>query len=329
MLKLNWKNTIRTNILILQLLGLWPKEDEEYKLNLYSTYAFVSIVVIMAGHNFFQILNIYFVYNDLKALATTIFTMSEEMLVVVKIYFFVQNIGTVKKLLTSLNQDSFQPKNEKQLELVNSTVNFWKIIYGCFLFNVGLTSIVWSSIPFLTESVQKKKFPFPAWYPYDSTVSPWYELTYLYQALGIWYIAMSDVNINTLFFALLTYIVVQCDLLCDNCKNVTNGHFSSTQNIISCIKHHKKIVRFAKSSNEVFEMVILGQFVTSTAVIATTLFMLTLVDPLSNEGLIVVVYSVAIITEIFMYSWFGEQVHFKISVFNVISFTLKSFPFRI
>ena len=155
---------------------------------------------------------------------------------------------------------------------------------------------MWSSIPFLTESVQKKKFPFPAWYPYDSTVSPWYELTYLYQALGIWYIAMSDVNINTLFFALLTYIVVQCDLLCDNCKNVTNGHFSSTQNIISCIKHHKKIVRytvtnrskrrkltpltsrFAKSSNEVFEMVILGQFVTSTAVIATTLFMLTLVS---------------------------------------------------
>ena len=107
---------------------------------------------------------------------------------------------------------------------------------------------------------------------------------------------MSNVNIGSLFYALLTYIVVQCDLLCDNSQNLASGHFNCIEKVISCVKHHKEILRylvmsgnkctklttansrFAQSTNELFEMVILGQFVTSTTVIATTLFMLTLVS---------------------------------------------------
>ncbi|KAJ3663334.1 hypothetical protein Zmor_007625 [Zophobas morio] len=317
MLTLNWKYTLRKNILMLQLLGLWPKEEKVYKLNLYSTYTFITTVVIMGGHNLFQILNICFVYKDLKALATTIFITSTEVLVSAKIYFFTQNIDTLKKLLRSLNQDSFQPKNEKQLELVNSILNFWKIVYGWFLFIVALTVIIWGIIPLLANSTGVKQLPFSAWYPYDSTVSPFYELTYLYQVVGMWYISMSNVNIGTLFYALLTYVVVQCDILCDNCKNLTIGQSSYNQRLTSCIKHHKEILSFAQNSNEVFEMVILGQFITSTIVIATTLFMLTLVDPLSKEGIIIAMYAVAIITEIFIYCWFGNQVHIKVSYFVI------------
>ncbi|KAJ3663333.1 hypothetical protein Zmor_007624 [Zophobas morio] len=314
MLKLDWKYTTRENILMLHLLGLWPKEDEVYKLNLYSTYAFVSTVVIMGGHNLFQILNLCFVYKDLKALATTIFTTSEEVLVSVKIYFFTKNIGGVKKLLNSLYKDSFQPKNEKQVDLANSSLNVWKIVYGYFLFITIISSIIWSTLPFLTKSVEKKQLPLSAWYPYNNTISPLYELTFLHQVLGIWYIILSNVNIDTFFYALLTCIVIQCDILCDNCKNLESVNFNFNQSLIFCIKHQKEILSFAQTTNELFETVILGHFVTSTVVIATTLFMITLVDPLSTEGLIIVFYAVAIITEIFVYCWFGNQVDFKVSL---------------
>ncbi|KAJ3663332.1 hypothetical protein Zmor_007623 [Zophobas morio] len=314
MLKLDWKYTTRKNILMLQLLGLWPKEDQVYKLNLYSAYAFVSIVVIMGGHNLFQILNICFIYKDLGALATTIFTTSEEVLVLAKIYFFTKNIGSVKKLLNSLYKDSFQPKNEKQMELVNSTLNFWKMVYGYFLFTITLSSITWSILPFLTKSVEKRQLPYPAWYPYNNTISPLYELTFLYQVLGMWYIILSNVNIDTFFYALLTYIVIQCDILCDNSKNLASGNLTFNERLISCIEHHKEILSFAQNTNALFEMIILGHFITSTIVIATTLFMLTLVEPLSKEGLIIAFYAVAIITEIFIYCWFGNQVHVKVSL---------------
>ncbi|XP_063925639.1 odorant receptor Or1-like [Zophobas morio] len=302
MLTIDWNFTIKRNIFILQLLGLWPQEDEVYKLNLYSIYAFVSIVVIMGGHNFFQTVNICFVYTDLEALATTIFITSTEVLVLVKVYFFTQNIGRLKKLLSLLKKDVFQPRNERQVEMIKPILNFWKNVHGSFMFIVVSTIIV--------QSINKNQLPFSAWYPYDYTISPLYELTYLYQVVGMWYIALSNVNIGTLFYALLTYVVVQCDILCDDCKNLT-GPLISNQRIISCIKHHKEILSFSESVNDLFEMVILGQFVTSTIVIATTLFMLTLVDPLSKEGLITVLYAMAVITEIFIYCWFGNQVDLK------------------
>ena len=41
---------------------------------------------------------------------------------------------------------------------------------------------------------------------------------------------------------------------------------------------HLTISSFAQTTNELFETVILGHFVTSTVVIATTLFMITLVS---------------------------------------------------
>ncbi|KAJ3663329.1 hypothetical protein Zmor_007620 [Zophobas morio] len=304
MQKLNFKRTIRTNILILKLMGLWPEDDNTYTLNLYTMYAFITIVVIMGGHNFFQIINICFVYKDLEALATTIFITSTEVLVLVKVYFFTQNIGRLKNLLSLLKKDVFQPRNEKQMELIEPTLDFWKNVHRSFMF-IAVSTIV-------VQSVNKNQLPFAAWYPYDYTVTPFYELTYSYQVIGMWYIAISNVNIGTLFYALLTYIVVQCDILCDDCKNLTNERSSFSQRLVSCLKHHKEILSFSQNVNDLFEMVILGQFVTSTVVIATTLFMLTLVDPLSEEGFVTVLYAIAIITEIFIYCWFGNQVNLKV-----------------
>ncbi|KAJ3663335.1 hypothetical protein Zmor_007626 [Zophobas morio] len=313
MQKLNLKHTIRINILMLKLMGLWPEGNNTYTSNLYTLYAFVTIVVIMGGHNLFQTINICFVYKNLEALATTIFITSTEVLVSVKIYFFAQNIRTLKELLSSLNKDIFQPKNQLQMELVLPTLNFWKMVYWGFLFIVILTVVIWGILPLLTTSVESKQLPFTAWYPYDSTISPMYELTYLYQVLGMWYIAVSNVNIGTLFYALLTYVVVQCDILSDNFKNLVNGYSSVNRRIISCIRHHREILRFAQNTNHLFNMIILGQFITSTIVIATTLFMLTLVDPLSNEGVNIAIYAVSIITEIFVYCWFGNEVDVKVS----------------
>ncbi|KAJ3636012.1 hypothetical protein MTP99_008866 [Tenebrio molitor] len=38
--KFNWKDTVKTNIFLLKLLGLWPKGIEGYKFNLYTFYSF-------------------------------------------------------------------------------------------------------------------------------------------------------------------------------------------------------------------------------------------------------------------------------------------------
>ena len=295
----DWTRTIRTNTLMLHLVGLWPNSNENYELNLYTIYAFISVVVIMGGNNFFQVMNIFFVYNDLEALASTVFITITYVQTSVKMCFFMQNIGLFKKLLRSLNGTELEPKNEDQIEIVKPSLKFWKTVHAWFFSTAAVTTFTWSVIPLLSKS-QCKQLPLAAWYPYNHTISPLYELTYLYQTVGVWYLAVANIHMDTLMVALMMYIAAQCDILCHNFRNFTNSNkklHDVNRQIIDCVKLHRGILRylywyilhtfckyetlifsFGQDSNKFFEMIIVLQFFTSTIILASTMFQLTLVS---------------------------------------------------
>ncbi|RZC41719.1 7tm 6 domain containing protein, partial [Asbolus verrucosus] len=242
----NWKLIIRMNILMLHSVGLWPKNDEIYKPNLYTFYAMISIVMIMGSHNFFQLMNIFFVYKDLETVAETIFITATDLLISVKMYFFVRNMGILKELMIKLNSGIFQPRNSQQIELVWPRINIWKKTYVVYWLSVGTTVFVWTIFPFLDNSVKTHRLPFSAWYPYDAKISPFYESTYLYQVIGIWFLTVAAVNMDTLIAALMMYTATQCDILCDDLKNLRENFYEV---FITCVKHHQDIIRFAEKSN--------------------------------------------------------------------------------
>ncbi|RZC42583.1 7tm 6 domain containing protein, partial [Asbolus verrucosus] len=304
----DWKLTIRINILMLKSVGLWPKGNEIYKPNLYMLYAIISVVIIMGGHNFFQLMNIFFVYNDLEALAESMFITATDSLISVKLCFFILNIRTLKELMMSLNSVIFQPKSVQQVELVWPRLNIWKKTYVIYWILVGTTVCVWAIFPFLSNSVKDYRLPFSAWYPYDTKISPFYEITYFYQVLGMSFRTVAALNMDTMIAALMMYTATQCDILCDDLKNLQKD-FSEI--FKGRVKHHQEIVRFAKNTNKFFNMILLGQFFTSITVIAFTMFQLTLVAPLSGASLSHMSYISAIIVQIFLYCWFGNEIEIQ------------------
>ncbi|KAJ3663312.1 hypothetical protein Zmor_007608 [Zophobas morio] len=317
--KFSWNQTIKINILMLQSVGLWPKGDEMYKRDLYALYAIISTIVIMGGHNFFQVMNVFFVYKNLEALTGTIFITVTDVLASIKMYFFIQNIGVIKQLMITLNSRLFQPKNSAQIDLVRPGLNSWKFMYVTFWIMTSTTVFTYSIFPFLDNSVKEKNLPFVAWYPYNAKISPLYEITYLYQVLGIWYLTVANINMDTMIAGLMMYVQTQCDILCDNLRNL--GSFTQTElnegytfnhKIIICVKHHRLMVHFAENCNRFFNMIVLGQFCTSTVVIALTMFQLTLVDPLSSASLSHLSYVTAITVQLFLYCWFGNEVEIKV-----------------
>ncbi|KAJ3663370.1 hypothetical protein Zmor_007649 [Zophobas morio] len=274
----SWKDTIKFNVLILKLVGLWP-ENNTYKLNLYILYSFLSINIFINAHTVFQTTNILFVYKDLEALTSIIFTTFMEVLTSAKAYFFIQNMDILKQLMNDLEEKMFQPKNQHQRELVQQILNVWRFTYVAFWIPVGTTLILWSVIPFLDGSFKNYGLPFTAWYPYNSKSSPWYQFTYIHQVISICFIASANLNMDMIIVALLVYIVAQCEILCDDLKNLID--YNNTQNFYfmfrDCINHHKKILRFADNSNKFIDKLVLGQFFTSGASLALAMFQLTLV----------------------------------------------------
>ncbi|KAJ3648708.1 hypothetical protein Zmor_020489 [Zophobas morio] len=83
----------------------------------------------------------------------------------------------------------------------------------------GGTVFLWAIYPILDGSVKQNSLPFRAWYPYDTTVSPFYETTYVYQIVSVAFIASTGITVDTLITALSEFIGAQCDILCDNIKN--------------------------------------------------------------------------------------------------------------
>ncbi|RZB40789.1 7tm 6 domain containing protein [Asbolus verrucosus] len=173
----------------------------------------------------------------------------------------------------------------------------------------------WSTYPIFDNSVKKYRLPFLAWYPYNTKISPYYEITYVYQVFGIIFLATTAVSVDNLIAALNVYIGAQFDILCDDVLHlydVTNEITNFSEKLIKCVMHHQLILEFAKNSNCFFNWIVLGQFFISGITIGITMFQLTTqVVPLTSEFFSLVSFIMAIIVEIFMYCWFGNEVELK------------------
>nr|XP_015833033.1 PREDICTED: odorant receptor Or1 isoform X3 [Tribolium castaneum] len=296
----DWSTTIGINLFLLKCVGLWP-EAEFYKPNFYTFYAIFNAIFIIGGHNLSQLILTYFVYSDLEALANTIFVLTTNIMAAAKMYFFVRNLKMIKQMLAVLNTPQFLPKSDTQVDLVKPSLKLWKLSYTVFSVIVAMNVFLWSIAPFFNP---EQRFPFVAWYPFQTSTTLNYCIVYLYQVVCIWVITIANMNLDTVTMALMVYIGTQCDILCDDLSNLYGNSDYFHKHLISCIKHHKKIVSYARKSNNIFNMIILGQFATSTMVLALTMFQLSLVNPLSGIAAIHLNYILGITTEILLYCYY-------------------------
>ncbi|KAJ3663548.1 hypothetical protein Zmor_007801 [Zophobas morio] len=316
--KFSWKITIQPNILVLKTFGFWPKDYEAFKLDFYAARTIILVTIFFPVALFTQATNLFFVLDDLVALTGTIYLLLTEILCVFKIYYITKNMSIVKTMMRMLNHDLFQPRDVNQVVLVQPNLDFWKTIYKMFMVMALGGNIFWAAFPLLDKANEANRLPFLAWYPYDTNISPYYEITYTHQVLTYTYICFTHINIDTLIAALNMYITSQFDILCDNLRKL---HFSDNvkTNLVKCIKHHWLILRFAEKANQFFEWIILIQFFISVIIVGITLFQITIVAPFSTEFLFLITYGVAVVTQIFMYCWFGNEVQVKS---NIVSFAI-------
>lgn len=245
MKNLCWKNTVKLNFSMMKIVGIWPKE--KYKFDLYSFYTIISVNLFISGHVIFHTVAVYIMRRNLKQLIGALYMSLTETLLLIKILYFIKNSKQLKKLFTTLESDIFQPKNEAQLKLVIPNLNFWIKIHRLFGILVLNTVLLFISLPILSKSVKYYRLPLEAWYPYNTQKAPNYEITYLYQCLSILFRGVASVSIDTCIAALNMYIGTQCDILCDNLKNLNKTTENSFLEILKhCVKHHQAILRFVK-----------------------------------------------------------------------------------
>ncbi|KAJ3663569.1 hypothetical protein Zmor_007818 [Zophobas morio] len=106
-------------------------------------------------------------------------------------------------------------------------------------------------------------------------------------------------------------IGAQCDMLCDNLRNLKGENIE--EDLDKCVKHHKAILELSKKGNKFYNWILLLQFFTSAVSLGFSMFLLTQVTPFTSEFFSFIVYGSAVVVEIFLYCWFGNEVEIKSS----------------
>ncbi|RZC41413.1 7tm 6 domain containing protein, partial [Asbolus verrucosus] len=315
--KYDWKVTINNNLKRLRIVGLWPAGDEPYKRNFYSLYSGFVLIVFTFGHVFWQTCNVASTFDDLDALTGMLYVTTSEFLIAIKAYFAVKNMPILKKLMITLNCDLFQPRHPKQLDRIKSDFRIWRINSNMFWATAWMAVIFWSTYPVLDKSIKDKRLPFLAWYPYNTKVSPNYELTYVYQCFGVAFSASTSVTVDSLIAALHMYIGAQFVILCDDIRHIFDrieGESTDfVKKLLKCVEHHRAILEFYEHTKKFTNWIVFGQFFISTLALAITMFRLTTINLFSTEFIAITGYLGAAAVQIFLYCWFGNEVEVKSS----------------
>ncbi|RZC43269.1 hypothetical protein BDFB_014002, partial [Asbolus verrucosus] len=174
--KFDWKRTIRLNILVLKIVGLWPPGDEIYGYTFYTPYEILNVLFLQIGIIVFQTVNLFLNIDGLEVVTGTIFMLLMEMLAPIKSYTIIKNTGMLKQLMATINNDLFQPKNSQQRSLIQPNLKAWKKTVATFWF----FTLGWLFFLMFVKA------------------SPHYELTYLHQFTSVTTMSMVNVNIDSL-----------------------------------------------------------------------------------------------------------------------------------
>ena len=244
MKRFDWMDNIKINLLIMNFMGLWPTGDTSYKPGFYMLYTTV-IVILVASHILSEVINIYFVRDNLEMVVGIIYIILIEIMAATKAVIVIRKMKTLKNTVKLIQSDWFQPQNNTQILLIQPSINFWKLIYKVFVTASIGCNIFWM-IPLLSSSTMKKQLPFLAWYPYDAAVSPLYEITYVFQLVSTGYLTFISINVDALICVFNVYSCCQFDLLSDNLRNlefINDNPCETRASLIWCITHHEQILR--------------------------------------------------------------------------------------
>ncbi|XP_018403365.1 PREDICTED: odorant receptor 46a-like [Cyphomyrmex costatus] len=181
----------------------------------------------------------------------------------------------------------------------NNTLGYTVLVVGSFCFTSLLTS--------LFTHVRHKRLKYREWLPYDySSNILIYGLTYIQQMLGGYYCVIVNVAIDTLMCGFLMHICCQIEILENRLKKILSKQIT----LGYCIRHHNQIFEFAETVNVKFTKIIGFQFLSSTMIMCSNLYQVAKAT-LNSDHISLIMFTCCMLTEIFIYCWFGNQVKLK------------------
>ncbi|XP_025265984.1 odorant receptor Or1-like [Camponotus floridanus] len=292
---------------ILTIIGCW--QPESWSSCMRTVYDVYTVFIVILLHTFLitQFLDIIWNVDNAEDFTENFYATLATFVSCSKMLSLLLNRNNIDTLTNILVEKPYRPLDIDEMIIWNK---FDKLVYIntlCYTILIVTTSICFTLTSLLTE-FRKRNLTYRAWLPYDynsSTIV--FCLTYAHQVISLTAGSFITVACDSLICGLLVHICCQIEILECRLNKISNDH----NNLHDCIFHHDSIFKYALRLNKKFRMTIAMQFIVSMMVICSNLYQMTKSSTVDASYLPLLLYMSCMLTQIFIYCWYGNEVKLK------------------
>ncbi|XP_012528080.1 odorant receptor 94a [Monomorium pharaonis] len=188
-----------------------------------------------------------------------------------------------------------QEKFEKRIR--NNTRRYLIIVM------ISIISIISMSI---SIDFMRRNLTYKAWIPFDYSSPAIYFVVYIHQLIAMSTSGIVNVACESLLCGFMLHICCQFEILGYRLTKLTHDQ----NNIRNYVCHHNRIFEYAYTVNNMFAKIIAIQFAVSMLVVCSNLYKLAMTTDYMNF-IPLMMYTSAILMQIFILCWFGNEVKLK------------------
>ncbi|XP_076281933.1 odorant receptor Or1 [Lasioglossum baleicum] len=257
-----------------------------------------------------------------------------------KIIFILRRHNRIQQLIDITECEMFSRDNAKYERVV--THYTWQGIFHHITYQFfGTMAVVsWGAKPVIDLlSKRSKELPLLGWYPYNTTESPAFEITSLYQAVAIILCCFNNIAIDTLVTGLITIACCQLTILNRNIASLNSETRQSInmdndndikasnkqyENLKVCVEHSNMIFNFSKEVQNIFGTSIFFQFLVNCNIICLIAFNITQMKVYVPHILFgMLMYMCCMIYQIFIFCWHGNELYLHSLDISLAAYTNK------
>ncbi|XP_015432300.1 PREDICTED: odorant receptor 94a-like [Dufourea novaeangliae] len=152
------------------------------------------------------------------------------------------------------------------------------------------------------------RLTYRAWIPYNYSSTTAFGLTYIHQMMALAIAGYVHLACDVLLCGLLSQICCQFDILQCRLNEVKKNE---TIALRECVRHHNRIYKLAAMVNDTLNLTIFAQFFGSFLALCLSLIKLIKENTLSTQVISLLFFVVMIMTQSFLYCWYGNEVTLK------------------
>ncbi|KAL0116243.1 hypothetical protein PUN28_011227 [Cardiocondyla obscurior] len=151
-----------------------------------------------------------------------------------------------------------------------------------------------------------RNLTYKTWVPYNYSHPAIYFLTYCHQLVGMAASGIVNVGCESVICGLLLHICCQFEILEYRLTKLQDNE----KILRDCVNHHNRIYKYAYTINHLFVRIIGLQFAVSMFVLCSNLYRIAMATDIA-VFVSLMMYTGAILAQIFIYCWFGNEVKVK------------------